>query len=271
MDNLVLKGLTEVEGMRFHDIEGGFGEGKKSMLVKDIAIIHDRDLFKINELINKNRKRFKDYIDIIDLQGTKFAILLKDNGIYTQNAINASSNIYLLSERGYAKLLKILEDDKAWEQYDKLVDGYFEMRKTIKKQKQVTSPEDKLKLADARVRNAKARQANVLLKIANQAGLNKTYKQVLFSYASAIIAGKPLIPLPELEEETLTAEEVGSQLGITANMVGRIVKANNLKIERYGKWFHDKSRYSNKEVPSFRYYQNVIPVIRQILKEVKNI
>jgi len=23
MDNLVLKGLTEVEGMRFHDIEGG--------------------------------------------------------------------------------------------------------------------------------------------------------------------------------------------------------------------------------------------------------
>jgi hypothetical protein len=271
MDNLVLKGLTEVEGMRFHDIEGGFGEGKKSMLVKDIAIIHDRDLFKINELINKNRKRFKDYIDIIDLQGTKFAILLKDNGIYTQNAINASSNIYLLSERGYAKLLKILEDDKAWEQYDKLVDGYFEMRKTIKKQKQVTSPEDKLKLADARVRNAKARQANVLLKIANQAGLHKTYKQVLFSYASAIIAGKPLIPLPELEEETLTAEEVGNQLGITANMVGRIAKANNLKIERYGKWFHDKSRYSNKEVPSFRYYQNVIPVIRQILKEVKNI
>ena len=44
MDSLVLKGLTEVEGMRFHDIEGGFGEGKKSMLVKDIALIHDRDL-----------------------------------------------------------------------------------------------------------------------------------------------------------------------------------------------------------------------------------
>ena len=29
MSKLVLKGLTEVEGMRFHDIEGGFGEGKK--------------------------------------------------------------------------------------------------------------------------------------------------------------------------------------------------------------------------------------------------
>lgn len=34
----------------------------------------------------------------------------------------------MLSERGYAKLLKILEDDVAWEQYEKLVDGYFNMR-----------------------------------------------------------------------------------------------------------------------------------------------
>ena len=42
--------------------------------------------------------------------------------------MNASKNIYLLSERGYAKLLKILEDDVAWEQYDKLVDGYFTLR-----------------------------------------------------------------------------------------------------------------------------------------------
>ena len=39
---------------------------------------------------------------------------------------------YLLSERGYSKLLKLLDDDIAWEQYDKLVDGYFNMRKAIK-------------------------------------------------------------------------------------------------------------------------------------------
>ena len=53
---------------------------------------------------------------------------MSNHGIYTQNAINRSENIYLLSERGYSKLLKILEDDFAWEQYDKLVDGYFNMR-----------------------------------------------------------------------------------------------------------------------------------------------
>lgn len=132
MNDLILKGKVSIDGMKFNHIEGGFNEHKKSILVKDIANIHDRELFKINELINNNRKRFKDYVDIIDLKNTNFDILLMDNGIYTQNAVNRSRNIYLLSERGYAKLLKILEDDFAWDQYEKLVDNYFNMRQMIR-------------------------------------------------------------------------------------------------------------------------------------------
>ena len=140
MNELILKGKTEVEGMQFNHIEGGFGENQKSMLVKDIAEIHNRELREINERINLNRKRFKDRIDIMDLKGSKFEIGLTDSGIYTRNSINASKNIYLLSERGYSKLLKILEDDFAWEQYEKLVDWYFNMRKTQKDLKAL-SPE----------------------------------------------------------------------------------------------------------------------------------
>ena len=59
----------EIDGIKFHEIEGGFGEGKKSMLVKEIAEIHNRKLKHVNELINSNRKRFKDNVDIIDLLG----------------------------------------------------------------------------------------------------------------------------------------------------------------------------------------------------------
>lgn len=126
--NVKVNGLVNVNGMKFHDIEGGFGVGKKSILAKEIANIHGRELRVINQAINMNRTRFTDGLDIVDLKGTEFAINLIDSGIYTQNSLNASSNIYLLSERGYSKLLKILEDDFAWEQYDKLVDGYFNMR-----------------------------------------------------------------------------------------------------------------------------------------------
>lgn len=44
-------GITEVDGMKFHDIEGGFGECKKAMLVKEIAEIHNKD-FKNWKKIN---------------------------------------------------------------------------------------------------------------------------------------------------------------------------------------------------------------------------
>ena len=33
---IIHKGITQVDDMQFHDIEGGFGPGKKAMLVKDI-------------------------------------------------------------------------------------------------------------------------------------------------------------------------------------------------------------------------------------------
>jgi len=129
MKNLILKGKTEVDGMKFNHIEGGFGEGKKSMLVKDISEIHQKELKYINEAINNNRKRFKNNIDIIDLKSVDLIDrdFLNDLG-FSNSSIANSNNIYILSERGYSKLLKILEDDFAWEQYEKLVDDYFSLR-----------------------------------------------------------------------------------------------------------------------------------------------
>ena len=130
--NVKVNGLVNIEGTKFHDIEGGFGEGKKAMLVKEIANIHGREVKKVNELINNNRKRFKDDVDIIDLKTGLSKGLVLEMG-FTNAQYGNANNIYLLSERGYSKLLKILEDDFAWEQYEKLVDGYFNMRGQTKR------------------------------------------------------------------------------------------------------------------------------------------
>ncbi|MEN3133308.1 ORF6N domain-containing protein [Bacillus cereus] len=128
VNELNILGQQYIAGYEFTGIEGGFGEGKKAMLVKEIAEIHQKEMKHVNARINENRSRFRDGIEIMDLKGTEFEVRLTDHGIYTQNALNRSNNIYLLSERGYAKLLKILEDDTAWELYDQFVDGYFNMR-----------------------------------------------------------------------------------------------------------------------------------------------
>lgn len=131
MDELKVTGKEKIGSIEFTGIEGGFGEGKKAMLVKDIAAIHDQTVGNVNLLINRNLKRFKNGVDFVDLKQGDFALVLSNSG-FSQNQINATKNIYLLSERGYSKLLKILEDDKAWEIYDELVDNYFNMRQTIK-------------------------------------------------------------------------------------------------------------------------------------------
>ena len=67
MEALKVLGTEKVGKIEFAGIEGGFGESKKAMLVRDIALIHSTTVKRLNELINRNRKRFKDGIDIIDL------------------------------------------------------------------------------------------------------------------------------------------------------------------------------------------------------------
>ena len=130
MNKLKVIGTQKIGNFEFVAIEGGFSKEKKAMTVKDIAGIHGKEVKTINQAINMNRIRFKEGLDIIDLKSVVNQIDLEDFG-FTQNAINRSNNIYILSERGYAKLLKILEDDTAWEIYDQLVDNYFNMKATL--------------------------------------------------------------------------------------------------------------------------------------------
>ena len=147
----------------------------------------------------------------------------------------------------------------------KYVKRFNDMERTIKTGSKPL-PEVKQKEIEARYNNSLARKANILLKIANSPDVNPRYKQILQSQASAIVAGKPLLPLPEVEQKTYSAEEIGKMLGISANMVGRLAKQHNLKTEQYGKWYHDKSKYSCKEVESFRYYESVIPELEKVLR-----
>lgn len=93
----------------------------------------------------------------------------------------------------------------------------------------------------------------------------RTFEQVLDAHATRELVGEFLIPLPEIGRKTYSAEDIGKRFGISAQLVGRIANANGLKTEAFGNWFADKSRYSNKEVNAFRYYDTVFPEIEKAL------
>ncbi|WP_435308838.1 BRO-N domain-containing protein [Sebaldella termitidis] len=91
------------------------------------------------------------------------------------------------------------------------------------------------------------------------------YKQILNAHATKVLTGDFLLPLPAAGEVTYSATEIGKMLGISANMVGRLTKKHNLRTEEYGKVFYDKSKYSSKEVETFRYYIKVIDILKNIV------
>ncbi|EFK2434834.1 hypothetical protein A8689_005102 [Escherichia coli] len=90
-------------------------------------------------------------------------------------------------------------------------------------------------------------------------------KQVVAASLVNPVVGANVIPLPMINEHYYSASEVGSQLKISANKVGRIANTYMLKTEQYGKWFIDKSPYSDKQVESFRYNNRGVRKIEEIL------
>lgn len=152
---------------------------------------------------------------------------------------------------------------------DRYMDRFEQMKEVISngkvKSKSKLDNSLKEKEIEARLKNARAREANILLKICNNPNLSKEYVQVLQSKATEIITGQAMLPLPVAERKTYSATEIGKILGISSNKVGSLANKHNLKTEEYGKLFHDKSPYSAKEVESFRYYEEVISVLRSLI------
>lgn len=121
--------------------------------------------------------------------------------------------------------------------------------------------------AEAMMRNAKTREANLWLKFAAVLD-SRPHKQLCASYGTQVLTGgQRVLPLPEVEK-TYSAEEVGAMLGgLSGQKVGRIATKHGLKVPEYGRLTLDKSRYSSKEVETWRYNEAGVEALRQIVSE----
>lgn len=128
------------------------------------------------------------------------------------------------------------------------------------------SPTDELRQKNVQIReqNAKIRTAQLLYKIADKTDTD--YKQVLHARITHLLTGEYLLPLPEVNERTYSAEEIAKQLGISAWKVGRLANLHGLKTPKYGKLFYDKAKTAEKQVETWRYYENVIPVLKSLIE-----
>lgn len=231
MDKPMVSGKSVVCGIEIPNIAGGFGGNKKSILAKTISEFHKKDLRHVNEGINKNRIRFKDGIDIIDVKGTDFVVGLVDNGFLTQNAVNRADNIYLLSERGYAKMLKIFDDDLAWEKYDEILDGYFNF-----KQSGATpsySLEDPIARAKQWIQEQKEKQ-HVETKVLMLEQQVAEYEPRI-SYLDEILKSK----------RTLTTSQVAADYDLTAQALNKLLHKERVQRKVNGQWLLYQEHFGN--------------------------
>ena len=110
-----------------------------------------------------------------------------------------------------------------------------------------------------------------ILKELSQSITNDKYKQTLQIYSANVLYDEPILALPEVNKKSYSANELSQLImnehgiKISGNRIGRLTNEHNLKTDEYGYWALDKSRHSNKQVESFRYYDNVIDEIKKYI------
>jgi hypothetical protein len=124
--------------------------------------------------------------------------------------------------------------------------------------------------AELAITREKTKRANALYRIALHTD-SKYSQQSLLALAAKELTGKMTIPV--MKQKEYSAGEVAKKLGISSGQkVGRIANRLGLKADQpgqneYGRWTNSKSRYSDKEVPQWVYFDKGVQAIKAELKE----
>lgn len=236
-------------------------QGKRVVTLKDIDRCHSRPDGTAGRNFRVNKQHF--------IEGTDyFAVELTNDEIRRQFGAskNAGRTITLITESGYLMLVKSFTDDLAWDVQRQLVNTYFKVeQKTANDTLKMQIQQERSK---AMLLNAQYRMLKLLMDKPELQKLSPVAVETLGNKAVESITGANLGEyLPEVPK-TYSATEVANAFGVTAAKVGKLANANGLKTDEYGITVMDKSRYSSKEVPNFRYNEKGKQAIGKLLGKI---
>jgi hypothetical protein len=169
----------------------------------------------------------------------------------------------VVTESGYLMLVKSFTDDLAWDVQRQLVNTYFKVEK--KKANDTLKTQIQQERARAMLLNAQYRMLKLLMDKPEMQKLSPVALEALQIKAVESITGAGLGDYLPQVSKTYSATEVGNAFGVSAQKVGKIANDYGLKTDEYGITVMDKSRYSSKEVTTFRYNEKGKAKIREIL------
>lgn len=244
---LKVEGTQEFMGIEIPVVVGGFGEDNKVVTDKMVAEIHKMEVKNVRARITDNIKRFKFNIDIIDVLNCCLSDkqqLLEQFG-YSKMQISKAEHIYILSERGYSKLIKIMDTDLAWEIHDKLVDDYFTLREQVKNQYADSYMiQDPVERARAWIKEQEERQSLRLINTQQQQIIGELKPKA--DYTDHILKSKALM--------TITA--IAKDYGMSGNEMNNKLHELGVQYKQGNQWFlyakYQACGYTHSETISFK-------------------
>ena len=238
--------------------------------MNELTVFENKDFGQIRAIMQQGEPWFvaADVCKCTDIANSRDAFSRLDEdekGVALIDTPGGKQNMAIINEPGlYSLVLGSRKPEaKAFKRWIT-----HEVIPSIRKTGSYSSGNDiKAMRAEAMMRNAKTREANLWLKFAAVLD-SQPHKQLCASYGTQVLTGgQRVLPLPEVEK-TYSAEEVGAMLGgLSGQKVGRIATKHGLKVPEYGRLTLDKSRYSNKEVETWRYNEAGVEALRQIVSE----
>lgn len=181
----------------------------------------------------------------------------------TKDCLGRENTATFLTENGLYEVLMLSRKPVAKE-FKKEVKKILKTIRTTGKYTVVpTKSKEEIDFENNRI---KLEKANILLRLSDKYKTKyQTYSEILDAYATKEISGEFLLPLPKTEK-TYSATEIAKELNVSPNKIGKIANENHLKTDEFGIYVLDKSKYSTKEVQTFRYNEKGFNVLKDLVK-----
>ena len=126
--------ITTKDGRKFTKLVGGFGEGCPILTDKQVGELlgYKKGARMVREQFDRNRDKFEENVDFIDLiQRVSDSDTLNKLG-YSPQSIKQAKNIYIFSQAGFLKYLKIATSEESFVLYEDFIEDYFKTKVELK-------------------------------------------------------------------------------------------------------------------------------------------
>lgn len=125
--------MNDIVKVGNHELAEVEWKGERVITTAQLAEVYETDVNNVQMNYANNKERFKEGVHYIYLEGDDLKAFKMSLPNEIGEPLKFAPRLYLWTRRGASRHCKILDTEKAWEQFDYLEEAYFNPQPTAKK------------------------------------------------------------------------------------------------------------------------------------------